>query len=235
MELQRVGHDWASFTSLQTKSRLICLSCSLWAVHGWFDSLIPRSLQGPALSCSVHCLVWGWPSDLHSTQRVKVLLGQAEGEGVIRWMGEEPWMLMVGVVESLSRFWLFATPWTALHQASLSLTISWFLPKFMSIESVMPSNHLILSCPLLLLPSFPASGSFPVSQRFESDGWSIEASASVLPVSIQGWFSLGLTGLILLSKGLWKVFFSTTIWKHQIFGSDGYLFSNSCLKFRASL
>ena len=160
---------------------------------------------------------------------------QAEDEGVIRWMGEEPWMLMVGVVESLSRVRLFATPWTAVHQASLSLTISWFLPKFMSTESVMPSNHLILCCPLLLLPCFPASGSFPVSQLFESDGWSIEASASVLPVSIQGWFSLGLTGLILLSKRLSKVFFSTTIWKHQVFGSDGYLFSNSCLKFHASL
>ena len=101
---------------------------------------------------------------------MKVLLGQAEGEGVIRWMGEEPWMLMVGVVESLSRVRLFATPWTAAHQASLSFTISQRLSKLLSIELVMPSNHLILCCPLLLLPCFPASGSFPVSQLFESDG-----------------------------------------------------------------
>ena len=60
------------------------------------------------------------------------------------------------VVQSPSLFQLFATPWTAACYASLSLTISWSLPKFMSIESVMPSNHFILCCPLLLLPSvFP--------------------------------------------------------------------------------
>ena len=88
------------------------------------------------------------------------------------------------------------------------------LPKFMSSESVMPSNHLILCCPLLLLPSiFPASGSFPVSRLFTSGGQSIGASAlaSVLPVNIQDWFPLGLTGLISLqSKGLSRVFSSTT-------------------------
>ena len=60
-------------------------------------------------------------------------------------------------VQSISRVWLFATPWTAAHQASLSFTISWSLLKLMSVElSVMPSNHLILCCRLLLLPSvFP--------------------------------------------------------------------------------
>ena len=75
----------------------------------------------------------------------------------------------------------------------------------MSIESVMPSNHLILCLPLSsCLQSFPASGSFPVSWLFISGGQSIgaSASASVLPKNIQGWFPLGLTGLIpLLSKG----------------------------------
>ena len=61
------------------------------------------------------------------------------------------------LVQSLSRVWLFATPWTAANQASLSITNSWSLPKLMSIESVMPSNHLILCCPLLLPPSiFPS-------------------------------------------------------------------------------
>ena len=61
------------------------------------------------------------------------------------------------VVQSVSRVWLFVTPWTAEQQASLSFTISWSLLKLMSIASVMPSNHLILSCPLLLLPSiFPS-------------------------------------------------------------------------------
>ena len=60
-------------------------------------------------------------------------------------------------VQSLSCVWLFATPWTAAHQASLSITNYWSLPKLMSTESVMPSNHLILCCPLLLPPSiFPS-------------------------------------------------------------------------------
>ena len=81
-----------------------------------------------------------------------------------------PQQLFVIVVQSLSRVQLFATPWTAVHQASLSITISLSLLKFMCIKSVMPSNHFILCCPLLLLPSifFPASGSFPMSQLFAS-------------------------------------------------------------------
>ena len=77
---------------------------------------------------------------------------------------------------------LSVTPWTAAHQASLSSTIFWSLLKLMSIEPVMPSNHLILCCPLLLLPSvLPKSGSFPMSQLLTS-GQKIGASASVLPV-----------------------------------------------------
>ena len=60
-------------------------------------------------------------------------------------------------VQSFCHVQLFVTPWTAARQASLSITNSWSLPKLMSIESVMPSNHLILYCPLLLLPSiFPS-------------------------------------------------------------------------------
>ena len=82
-------------------------------------------------------------------------------------------------VQSLSHVWPFATPWTAAHQASLSIAKSQSLLKLMSIESVMPSNHLILCRPLLLLPqSLPASGSFPVSQFFPSGGQSVGASAS---------------------------------------------------------
>ena len=124
------------------------------------------------------------------------------------------------VVPSLSYFRLFVTPWTAEYQASLSLTISRSLLKLMSIESVIPFNHLLLhfsSC----LQSFPASGSFPVSQLFVSGGQSIgaSASASVLPMNIQGGFHLGLNSLIsLLSEELSRVFSSTTIWKYQFFG-----------------
>ena len=132
------------------------------------------------------------------------------------------WPLVV--VQPLSCVWLFIIPWTAARQASLSFTISWSLLKFMSIESVMPSNHLGLCQPLLLLPSiFPASGSFLMSQVFTSGGQSIgvSASASVLPVSIQDWFPLGRTGWISLqSKGLSKVFSNTTVQKRQFFGSQ---------------
>ena len=88
-----------------------------------------------------------------------------------------------------SHVWLFATPWTAACQASLSFNISWSLLKFMSSELVMPSNHLVLCHPLLCPPSnpFPASGSLQMSQFFASGGQSIgiSASASVLPMNIQ--------------------------------------------------
>ena len=85
------------------------------------------------------------------------------------------------------------------------------------------SSVALFSCP----QSFPASGSFPMSRLFASGGWSIGASASVLPMNIQGWFPLGLTGLIsLLSMGLSKVVSSTTVWKHQFFDALPSLWSN---------
>ena len=89
-------------------------------------------------------------------------------------------------VQSLSRVRLFVTPWTAARQASLSITNSRSLLKLMPIESVMPSNHLILCLPVSsCLQSFPASGSFPVSQFFTSGGQRVEASALVFPMNIQ--------------------------------------------------
>ena len=97
-------------------------------------------------------------------------------------------------VQSLSSVWLFATQWTAACQASLSITNSQSLLKLISIELVMPSNHLILCCPLLLLPSiFPSIRAFPVSQFFASGGPSIgvSPSTSVLPMNIRDWFPLG--------------------------------------------
>ena len=110
------------------------------------------------------------------------------------------------VVQSLSSVWLFETPWTAACQASLSFAISWSLLKLMSIESVIPSNHLTLCCPFSSCSQFfPASGSFPIGQFFASGGQSIgvSASESVLPTNIQDRFPLRLTGWISLqSKGL---------------------------------
>ena len=118
------------------------------------------------------------------------------------------------VVQLLHRVWLFAEP----CQASLSFTISWSFPKFMSIESVILSNHFILWHPLLLLPCiFPSIRVFS-NELTASGGQSTGASASVVPTSIQDWFPLGLTGWIsLLSMGLSKVFSSTTVWKHGLY------------------
>ena len=91
-------------------------------------------------------------------------------------------------------------------KASLCFTVSQSLLKLMSVESMMPSNHLILCHPLsFCFQSFPTSGSFLMSKLFTSSGQSIgaSASASVLPMNIQGWFPLRWTGWIsLLSKGL---------------------------------
>ena len=105
-------------------------------------------------------------------------------------------------VQSLSRVWLFATPWTAALQASLSISNSQSLLRLMPNETVIPSNHLILHHPLLLPPqSFPASGSFQISQLFTSGSQSIGVSASTsgLPMNIQDRFPLGWTSWISLS------------------------------------
>ena len=123
------------------------------------------------------------------------------------------------------------TPWTAPCQASLSITNSQSLLKLMAIESVIPSNHLILCLPLCsCLQSFPASRAFPMSQFFTSGGQSIglSASASVLPMNIQDCFPLGWTAWISMqSKGLSRVFSNTTVQKHQFFGTQLSLYSNS--------
>ena len=85
-------------------------------------------------------------------------------------------------VQPLSHVWLFATPWTAACQASLSIDNSWSLPKLMSMELVMPSSHLILCRPLLLLPSiFPSIRVFSNSQLFASGSQNIGVLAPVLP------------------------------------------------------
>ena len=122
------------------------------------------------------------------------------------------------------------TPWTVACQATLSIINSRSLLKLMSTESVMPSNHLILCHPFSCLQPFPASGSFTMSQFFTSGGQSIgvSASVSVLPMSIQDWYTLGWTGLIFLqSKGLSRVFSNTTVQKHKFFNAQLYLWFNS--------
>ena len=135
----------------------------------------------------------------------------------------------VYVVQLMCHVWLFATPLTAAHLTIfwsqkmsltiLSFTISWSLPKFISIESVMPSNHLILCLPLLCLlsifPSIRVSSNESALHIRWPKCWSFSFSISPFTISIQGWFPLGLTGLIsLLSKGLSRIFSSTMVWKH---------------------
>ena len=126
-------------------------------------------------------------------------------------------------VQSLSRVRLFATPWTAAHWASLSITNSWSSPKPMSIESVMPSNHLMLCRPLLLLPSiFPSvrisSNESALHIRWPNIG--VSASTLVLPVNTQGWSPLEWTDWISLqSKELSRVFCNTTVQTHQFFSA----------------
>ena len=132
-------------------------------------------------------------------------------------------------VQSLSRVRLFATPWTAAQQASLSFTISQML-KLMSIESVMPFNHLILCHPLLLLPSIFLSIRVFSNVFFTWGGQSTGASASesVLSMNIQGWFPFELIGFISLhSKEPSRVFSNTTVQKHQFFGAQPSSQSNS--------
>ena len=135
--------------------------------------------------------------------------------------------LQFSSVQWLSHVWIFVTPWTAVFQPFLSNTSAQSLLKLMSIELVMPSKHLflpLLNRPLLLLPLiFTASGSFQMSQFFVSGGQSISVSASVsvLPMNIQDWYPLGLTGWISLqSKRLTRVFSNTSVQKHRFFGSQ---------------
>ena len=121
-------------------------------------------------------------------------------------------------VQSLSRVWLFVTPCTAARQASLSITNSNSCPSSQWCHPTVSSSGIpFSSCP----QSFPASGPFPVSQFVASGGQSVGVSASFLPMNIQAWFPLGLTGwMILQSKGLSRVFSNTTVQKHQFFGTQ---------------
>ena len=140
-----------------------------------------------------------------------------------------PWsrhlMFCFSSVQSLSHVWLFVTPWTTARQASLSITNSWSLPKLMSTELVIPSNHLILCRPLLLPPSILSS-----IRVFSNESalhirwpkyWSFSFKTSDLPMNTQDWSPLGWTGWISLQcRRLSRVFSNTTVQKHQVFGSQ---------------
>ena len=136
-------------------------------------------------------------------------------------------------VQSLSRVRLFATPWIAAQQASLSITNSRSLLTFMSITPVRPSNHLIICRPLLLLPSI-----FPSIRVFSSQSvhirwpkyWSFSFSISLsneysglVSFRIDWWISLQ-------SKGLSRLFSNTTVQKHLLFSTQPFLWSNSHIR-----
>ena len=144
------------------------------------------------------------------------------------------WTPFFSLVQSFSRVRPFATPWTAAHQPSLSITSSWSLVQLTSIEPVMPSNQLILRRPLLFLPSiFPSIRVFSNGSvlhirwpKYWSFSFSISPSNeySVLPMNNP----LGLTGWISLhSKGLSRIFSNTTVQKHLFFSTQLSLWSNS--------
>ena len=153
------------------------------------DSLQPCGLQSTRLLCP-----WNFPGrdtivDCHfllqgifPTQGSKVCLLHWQVDSLPLSHHQSH---IYTLVQLLSHVQLFSTPRTAIPLASLSFTISWSLLKLMSIESVMPSNLLILCLPFSCPQSFLASGSFPLSQLFTSSGQSIGASASVLPMNIQ--------------------------------------------------
>ena len=130
----------------------------------------------------------------------------------------------------LSCVWLFATPWTAAHQAFQVFTISWSLLKLMSNDVVIPSCHLSLCCPLLLPSIFPSIRVFSSESALPirwPKYWSFTFSISP-SMNIQGWFPLESASLVsLLSKGLSRVFSNTTVQKHQFFHAQHFLWSNS--------
>ena len=172
--------------------------------------------------------------------RITELVAMPSSRGSFLTQGSNPYLSYIGrwvlylqchlgspmtnfiAVQWPSCVWLFATPWTAACQSSISRAISQSLPKFMSIASVMPSSHLNLWCPLL--PSI-----FPTVRHFSYESavhirwpkyWSFSFSI-VSPVNSQDWFPLRLTGLISFqSKGLSRVFSNTTVQKHQFFSAQ---------------
>ena len=148
-----------------------------------------------------------------------------------RVSGHNPLLFKVIVVQLLIHVCLFAAPWTAAHQASLSFTVSQSLLRCMLIESVMPSNHLILCCSLFLLPSiFPHQGLFFAGESTLCTRWpkywSFSFSMS-LSSEYSGLISFRIDWFDLLSKGPSGVFSRITVRKHQFFGVQPSLWFSS--------
>ena len=162
----RVGPDWA--TGLNWVITVPTGFWSVWAAEVW--ELLVKVIWGEIAGhweniCKFsmsYKYIWiqNWTQSLKKKYRLRNCLLMLEAEEYTVWI----WVQITSSVQSLSRVWLFVTTWTAARQASLSLTNSWSLLKLMSIESVMPSNHLILCRPLLLLPSI-----FPRIRVFSSE------------------------------------------------------------------
>ena len=210
MSIQPVGFI-PYFLSILLSLPLASLPCSLSLLALLLIRLPYPSWPARPLSALTRCLD---PHQLPLTRHFsKKLASSLKAHRYLNsvYKSSQSYISFLRFAWSFSHVWLFATPWTAAHQVYLSITNSQSLLK--SIKSVMPPNLFMLCHPLLLLPSFPASVSFPVSQFFVSGGQSIgaSASASVLPLNIQDWFPLGLTGLISSqSRRLSRVFSNTT-------------------------
>ena len=184
-------------------------SSSVWWA-GWTSA--PRSIQPPKSSFSIAWSLGPLKKKQKQKQNSSLYFYLIPRRAAVQF--SYIYISSVQFSSSLSHVWLFATPWTAARQASLSITNSQSLLKLMPTELVMPSNHLILCRPLLLPPSiFPSirifSNKSALHIRWPSIGAS--ASTSVLPVSIQDWFPFQWTGWISFqSKGLSRVFSNTT-------------------------
>ena len=182
------------------------------------SAFVPKSR---CFTCSVHRYICQYEESLHDCRSIKI---SWTNRRIADCFTSPPNKLGISSVQLLSCVQLFVTPRTAAPQASPSITSSWSLLKLMSIESVMPSNHLILCCPLFLLPPIPPSirvffNESTLLMRWPKY-WSF--SFSISPSNEHpGLISFRMDWLYLLqSKELSRVFYNTTVQKHQFFGAQ---------------
>ena len=238
MGSQRVGHNWA--TALNWKigrfptwfnGKEFACQYRRHRRHRWARAPGGRKWQPTPYSCLENSMDRGaWQATAHGVTESDTIEHTCKNDhnsinSQLRChFFTAVFSEILSSVQSFSRVQFFATPWIAARQASLSITHSRSSLRRTSIESVMPSSHLILCCPLLLLPPIPPSTeSFPMSQHFAWGGQSIgvSVSASFPPKTTQGWSPLEWAGWISLqSKGLSRVFSNTTVQKHQFFGAQ---------------